>query len=217
MSIKVVVADDHTIIREGIRTVIEKKTKDITIVGEALNGQEVLTMAGRCHADVYIIDITMPLLNGIEVTRRLLRDDPDCKVIILSMHKENTFVENALRAGARGYLLKEDATEEVISAIRKVLSGRYFLSPNISEFVVHGFLDSFRGKGLKIKENELSSREKEVLQLVAEGFTSKEIATQLNLSVNTVHTHRKNIMSKLDVHGQADLIRYALKESISGL
>ncbi|MCP4713870.1 MAG: response regulator transcription factor [Deltaproteobacteria bacterium] len=213
MSIKVIVADDHSIIREGIKTVIERRTKDIKVVGEAANGQAVLTLAQEVHADVFILDISMPLLNGIETTRRMVKQYPACHVIILSMHNDSSFVENALRAGAKGYLLKEDASEEVISAIRQVMRGRYFLSPNISEYVVSGYLDHVRNRRPK-NEAELSSREKEILQLIAEGHSNKDVANQLDLSANTVQTHRKNIMRKLDVHHQADLIRYALKESI---
>ncbi len=215
MSIKVIVADDHSIIREGIKTVIEKRAKDMTVIGEAANGKDLLKMAEKTPADVYVLDVSMPLLNGIETAHRLSKQDPRCKIIMLSMHDDSTFVEKSLRCGARGYLLKEDASEEVITAIREVLSGRYYLSPNISEFVVQGFLDNLKNEKPKKKETTLSSREKEILQLISEGYSSKDIAVQLNLSLNTVLTHRKKIMSKLGVHGQADLIRYALKEIIS--
>ncbi|MFC1591279.1 response regulator [Thermodesulfobacteriota bacterium] len=217
MTIKVIVADDHAIIREGIKTVIARKAKDIVVIGDAANGKEVLALAKKTPADVYILDVAMPLLNGIEAAHRLMKQDPLCKTIMLSMHDDSAFVEKALRCGAKGYVLKEDASEVVISAIREVMQGRYFLSPNISEFVVQGFLDSLKACGPRKQEPKLSSREKEVLQLIAEGFSSKEIAVQLDISVNTVLTHRKKIMQKLGMHGQAELIRYALKEIIPTL
>lgn len=215
MNIKVIVADDHTIIREGIKTVIERKTTDISVVGMALNGKEVLALAEKQPADIFIIDITMPLLNGIETTQRLIKKRPATKIIILSMHAEYSFVEKALRSGARGYLLKEDATEQVILAIRQVFAGEYFLSSKISGYIVHGFLGSPDGMEKNLLAQRLSSREREILQLIAEGFTTKEVATQLNITVNTANTHKKNIMSKLDLHRQSELIRYAIKEVIS--
>lgn len=217
MGIKVIVADDHAIIREGIKTVLERRAEGIEVIGEASNGKEVLDLAAQTPADVYILDISMPFLNGIETTYRLVKRYPKSRIIILSMHDDSSFVEQALRSGAKGYILKEDASEEVISAISEVMMGRYFLSPNISEYVVKGFLSGINSnKKTGRKDGELSSREKEIMQLIAEGFSTREIAEQLDISVHTVNTHRKSIMGKLGVHRQSDLIRYALKEIITG-
>ncbi len=217
MSIEVILADDHAIVRDGIKALVARKGEDIKIIGEASNGKEVLELAGSNPADVYVIDAAMPILNGIETIERLRKIDKNCKIIILSMHDDRNFVEKALKYGANGYILKESATDEIIHAIREVYADKFFLSPKISRFIVDGFL----GKRY-INENgkdivDLTKREKEILQLIAEGFTNKEIAVQLDLSLNTVHVHRNNIMKKLDIHRQADLVRYALKEGISHL
>ncbi|MCK4395702.1 response regulator transcription factor [candidate division WOR-3 bacterium] len=217
MSIKVILADDHPVVRDGIKFIINRKGTDIAIIGEASNGSEVLDMAKEDPADVYVIDISMPILNGIETTERLIKLEPQSKVIILSIHDSRIFVEKALKSGARGYILKESVTEEVINAIREVYKGRFFLSPGVSKFVVQGFLGKRHGYKKYQKIVSLTRREREILQLIAEGFTNKETARKLNLSLNTVHVHRKNIMEKLDIHKQADLIRYALKEGISNL
>ena len=217
MSIKVILADDHPVVRDGIKSVINRKGSDIEVIGEASNGNEVLEMVKEDPADVYIIDISMPLLNGIETTERLIKMEPQSKVIILSIHDSRIFVEKALKSGAKGYILKESATEEVIHAIRDVYRGRFFLSPGVSKYIVHGFLGKLHGYKKYKELVTLTRREREILQLIAEGYTSKEIASKLKLSVNTVRVHRKNIMKKLDIHKQADLIRYALKEGISNL
>jgi len=190
---------------------------DIEVTGEAANGNEVLKMAKKTPADVYILDISMPVLNGIETANRLIRMDPKSKIIMLSIHDSRIFVEKALKSGARGYLSKESATEDVIQAIREVYLGRYFLSPAISKFVVNGFLDKIHHYKKYKKVVHLTAREKEILQLIAEGFANKEISVKLNLSLNTVHVHRKNIMQKLDIHKQANLVRYAIKEGLSNL
>jgi DNA-binding NarL/FixJ family response regulator len=163
------------------------------------------------------MDISMPELNGIETTKRLLKMDRNSKVIIMSIHNNKVFVEKALRAGAKGYIIKESATEELLSAIREVNRGKYYLSPEISKFVVQGFLGKFRVSKEKAEIVTLTPREREILQLIAEGLINKEIAKKLDISHNTVHVHRRNIMEKLDIHKQADLIRYALKEGISQL
>lgn len=215
--IEVILVDDHVIVRDGLKAVIERKAKDIKVVGEASNGDELLKMARRSSPDVYVMDISMPVLNGIETTRRVIKRFPKSRIIILSVHDEKNFVEKALKAGAKGYILKESATEEVIHAIREVHKDRFYLSPKVSKFIVKGFL----GKRNHYEQHEemvvLTEREREVLQLIAEGFSSKEIAGKLKLSLNTVHVHRNHLLQKLDVHKQADLIRYALKEGIASL
>ena len=217
MSIEVIIADDHAVVRDGIRAVVERKGDDIKIIGEASNGREVLQMAENNPADVYVLDIAMPLLNGIEAAARLIKMNKTCKIIILTMYDDKNLVDKALTCGVHGYLTKETATEEIIKAIREVYVGRFFLSPTISKFVVRGFLGKINDLDQNHPVIKLTKREREILQLIAEGFTTKEISTKLHLSTDTIHTHRNNIMQKLDIHKQAGLIRYALKEGISHL
>jgi DNA-binding NarL/FixJ family response regulator len=217
MSIRVVLADDHPIVRAGLRAVIEKSKEDIVIVDEAINGKDVLKIAEKSAVDVYLLDVEMPHLNGIETAERLLGKDPKTKIIILSIHDSRIFVHRALRSGVKGYILKENATEEVIQAIQEVFRGRFFLSPGISSYIVDGFLGKVGARKEKSAETGLTKREREVLQLIGEGSTNKEIAQKLNLYLNTVHVHRRNLMQKLNIHKQADLIRYTIKEGISKL
>jgi len=217
MTIKVLLADDHPVVRDGLRYVVENKSDDIKIAAEASNGQEVLQNAEGTAIDVFIIDISMPILNGLDTAERLITKNADTKVIILSIHGSRNFVEKALGIGVKGYLLKESATEDIVQAIHEVHQGRYFLSPAISKFVVNGFVGKSREYVRKEKITKLTQREREVLQLIAEGFSSKEIQRHLKLSLNTVLVHRKNIMHKLGIHKQADLVRYAIKEGICKL
>ena len=217
MGIRVMLADDHAVVRDGIKAIVAKKGKDIEVVGEAGDGKELLALSETTPADIYIVDISMPNLNGLEATERLLKKNPKGKVIILSMHDDRTFVEKALKIGARGYLLKESAPEELIHAIREVCMDRFFLSPKISRYVVQGFLGTDQLRNQHQRIINLTSREKEILRLISEGSTAKEIAQQLQISANTVGVHRNNIMRKLDIHKQAELIRYTLKEGISSL
>lgn len=212
-----IIGDDHNIVREGIKEVIERKAKDIKVIGEASNGNEILNLAKTKPADVYIIDITMPILNGIETTDRLVRMNPKSKIIILSMHNSRSLIEKAFKYGAKGYILKESGVEEVIHAIREVYMNRFFLSSKISKFMVHSFLGKKHSSKADKISGQLTRREREILQLIGEGFCDKEIATKLNVSLHTAHAHRKSIMRKLDIHKQAELIRYALKEGICKL
>jgi DNA-binding NarL/FixJ family response regulator len=174
----------------------------------------VLEFARKNPVDVYILDISMPILNGIETTIKLIKTNPDNRIIILSIHDSRSFVEKALYCGARGYLLKVNAVDDVIHAIHEVHKGRFFLSSSISKYIVNGFLSDLQKREINENLVRLTGREREVLQLIAEGFTNKEIASNLNLALNTVHVHRKNIMQKLDIHKHAGLIRYAIKEGI---
>jgi len=214
MSIKLLLADDHPVVREGIRSVIERTADDIEIIGEVSNGREVMGFARKNLVDVYILDISMPILNGIETTMKLIKMNPNNRIIILSIHDSRSFVEKTLYYGAKGYLLKESAVDEVIHAIHEVNKGRYYLSSAITKYIVNGFLSGIHSLDINEDLVHLTEREREVLQLIAEGFTNKEIASNLNLAVNTVHVHRKNIMQKLDIHKHAGLIRYAIKEGI---
>jgi DNA-binding NarL/FixJ family response regulator len=217
MSITVAIADDHVLVREGIKSVLSKLTAGIEVIAEASNGQEMLLIAKKTPPDIYLLDISMPLLNGLEVTERLIKHDPRSKIIILSMHDDKSSVEKAFQFGARGYLVKENAAEEVVQAIREVVGGKFFLSPRVSCHIVQDFLG---GRGQYVKKarfRELTQKEKEVLQLSAEGFSSKEVAGKMNIALSTVQVHRRNIMHKLEIHKQADLVRYALKEGIAQL
>ena len=217
MGIKVVLADDHDVVLDGIRAVVERNSDDISIVYQGCNGKEVLKYAKEHPVDIYIIDISMPVLNGIDTTARLTKQFPDAGVIILSMHDDRTFVEKALRNGARGYVLKENATDEIIEAIREVHDGRMFMSSKISKYVQHDFHGKRSQYSKYDKVVELTRKEREVLQLISEGYSNREVAESMCLSANTIHAHRNNIMRKLDIHRQADLIRYAIKEGISAL
>jgi len=216
--IKVILGDDHEIVREGIKAILESKARDIKIIGEASNGEEVLKLANNRAPDVYLLDISMPLMSGIETTRRLLKKFPKSKIIIFSVHEESSFVEKALKSGAKGYLLKESMTEEVIRGIREVCMNRIYLSPKVAKFVVQGYLGKKSpAESHEATRQQLSEREIGVLQHIANGLSNKEIAQKLGIALNTAHVHRSNIMSKLDIHRQAGLIRYALKEGITHL
>ena len=218
MAIRVIIADDHPVVRDGLRLTIERSGKDIVVVGEASDGMEVLKMARTKPADVFILDITMPNMNGIETTRELLKRSPAAKVLILSLHDTKGMVEEALAAGARGYLTKEMATRNVVDAVTEVHAGRYYLCPMIAHFVVEA--------GLMVKKVSrkrgaapvaLTGQERKVLQLIAEGHSNKETAAMLDLSVNTIHAHRNSVMAKLNIHKQADLILYAIRAGIAKL
>jgi DNA-binding NarL/FixJ family response regulator len=218
MSIRVVIADDHPVVRDGLRLMIERSGKDIVVVGEASDGMEVLKTATTSPADVFILDITMPNMNGIESARELLKRSPAAKIIILSLHDTKAMVEEALAAGARGYLTKEAATRNVVEAVTEVHAGHYYLCPQIAHFVVEAGL---MGKGGSRKRGAapvaLTGQERKVLQLIAEGHSNKGIAAKLDVSVNTIHTERNSMMGKLNIHKQADLVRYAIKAGIAKL
>jgi DNA-binding NarL/FixJ family response regulator len=215
MSIRLFIADDHPIVRDGLRLTIERSRADIVIVGEASDGMEVLKMAATTPADVFILDITMPNLNGIETTRELLRRFPESKVIVLSLHDTKAMVENSLKAGARGYLTKETATRNVVDAVMDVHAGRCYLCPRIAHLIVHFGLKGKRdgAKGAVA----LTGQERKVLQLIAESRGNKDIASLMGLAVNTVHAHRNKLMAKLNIHKQAELFRYAIKAGIAKL
>ncbi len=212
MPIRVIVADDHPVIRDGVRAVINSRAPDIQIIAEASNGQELLEMAHAFSCDVFVIDITMPVLNGLDTLRRLLRHLPEAKVIILSVHQAQEYVESALQSGAKGYVLKDETTSGLLNAIREVHQGRFYLSPQVTNFIIEGFVSQAH---FPRAANGLTQREREVLQRIAEGESTKEIAVQLGISAHTVTTHRRNIMAKLNIHKHADLVRYAIKAGIT--
>ncbi len=215
--IRIVLADDHVVVRSGVRAVLEQAGMDIEIAAELSNGQELIEYADKHKdIDVYIVDLSMPVLNGLEAISRMTKKDPDVKIVVLSMYDDRLSVQRSLKAGAKGYLVKISAGDEIAAAVKDVYEGGFYLSKPISTYIIQGFLgkDSpvFK-KGMSM----LTPKEKAILQLVAEGASSKQIAAHFGLALNTVHVHRNNIMRKLKIHRQADLVRYALKEGIAQL
>lgn len=213
--IKIVLADDHKLFRMGLRQLIEKHP-DVKIVGEAATGIEVISVAKEQSPDIVLMDISMPELNGIEATRRILGEQPDVRVIIVSMHSDRRYVVETLRAGAKGYLLKDSSPDEIFRAIQKVMRNQFYLSAQINEQVILDFVQQNKSENSSAFE-VLSAREREVLQLLAEGKSTKQIADLLNLSAKTVETHRMHIMDKLDLHTLPELTRYALREGLTSL
>ncbi len=217
-TIRVVIADDHPVVRDGLRLTLERSGRNITVAAEVANGLDVLRVADPRAADVFILDITMPAMNGIETARELRRRSPAAKIIMLSLHGTKTMLEEALAAGARGYLTKETATRDVVEAVREVYAGRRYFSPGVAGFVSEAERSRTRRPRLRgALPVALTGREKRILQLIAEGYAGKEIADLLALSSNTVHAHRTSLMTKLNLHKQTDLVRYALKAGIAKL
>lgn len=206
--IRVLLADDHAILRKGVRMMIDAQA-DMEVVGEAKTGREAIDEARKLKPDVVVMDVSMPELNGIEGTRQICEELTETKVIGLSMHKDSVYVREILRAGARGYLLKDSEDDDLIRAIRSVSRGEAFLSPAISDAV----LSDYR-KHVSNPIDLLTSREREVLTMIAEGKTNKEIANSLNLSVYTVESHRGSVMEKLNLHNTGDVVRFALRNGI---
>lgn len=202
--INVLLADDHTIVREGIRSLLEAR-KEIKVVGEASTGKEAVEKAGEIRPDIVIMDISMPILNGLEATRQIRRLYPECKVLVLTMHENRESVRQILKAGAIGYVIKKSAAGQLFNAIDAVNRGEAFFSPTISKMLLEDYLEETDSP-----DEILSSRETEVLQLVAEGHTNKEIADLLFISVKTVEGHKDNIKKKLGIYNQAGLIKYAI-------
>ncbi len=210
--IRILIADDHQILRESLVVYLAQKAT-FEVVGEAANGHEALREAIRLLPDVVILDISLPLLNGLDVAAQLKSKAPGIKVVILTMHKNEGFIKKAFQSGVAAYLLKENALEELLKAIEVVVQGGIYISDKISSIVISGFLSN--QSGVKQAETErVSTREREVLQLLAEGYSNKEIADKLNLSLKTVETHRFNIMRKLGLHSIADIVLYAVRNHI---
>lgn len=213
--IRVFLADDHTVVLEGLKAVLKKTAPDIRVCGEARDGRRALALARRSPADVYVFDISMPVLNGMEAMARLLLEDAGARVIMLSMHDDRPTVEKALRAGAKGYLVKESAAEEIACALRVVHSGQCYLSPSISALLENAGASSSRARARKARNFGLTGKETDVVRLIAEGLGNKQIAAKLSISDSTVHVHRRNISRKLDIHKQTDLVRYAIREGLA--
>ncbi len=215
MSLKILLADDHKIVRDGLKSLINKEVS-MEVIGEADNGRKTVQLARDLEPEIIIMDISMPDLNGIEATRQIVADSPDVKIIALSMHSDKRYVKGILSAGASGYLLKDSAFEELVEAIRTVDTGRFYLSAGIAGVVVKDYVGSQANKDT-LTSDILSAREREVLQLLAEGKRTKEIASDLHVSVKTIETHRQNIMQKLDIYTIAGLTRYAIREGLTSL
>lgn len=212
-AVRIVLADDHTIMRSGLRLLLEREP-DFSVVGEAADGRAAVEAVEQHAPDVLVMDIAMPHLNGIEATVRVCAAAPKTAVIILSMHSDETYVLRALKAGARGYLLKDSAEADLIAAVRDVVEGRTFFSPVISNMLMQDYIREIKMRGSDDSYELLTSREREILQSMAEGKTTKEIAAGLNLSAYTVDTHRSNIMRKLNANSLAELILYAVRKGI---
>jgi len=212
MSVKIIIADDHKIMRDGLRNMLDKET-GMEVVGEAKNGREAVRLAEQLLPDILIMDISMDDLNGIDATRAIAAKGLKTRVVALSMHADKRFVAGMFDAGAMAYLLKDCAYDELIQALRQVMAGRTYLCSMISGVVIRDYIQRMR----KNETSVLSPREKEILQLMAEGSTTKRIADQLQVSVKTVETHRQHIMDKLNIYSIAELTKYAIKEGITSL
>lgn len=208
-------ADDHEIVREGLRALIEKRT-DMEVAGEANSGWEAVRLVRKLTPDLIIMDISMPDLNGIDATRQVLAESPKVRVVALSMHSDKRFVLGMLKSGARGYLLKESAFKELISAIEAVLADQFYLSPKIAGTVINDFVQSISARDIS-DSYLLTDGERAVLQLIAEGRVTREIAAQLNISVKTVEARRKKMMEKLKLNNLAELIKFAVREGITSI
>lgn len=215
MTIRILLADDHQIVRQGLKSLIEQQP-DMELVGEASDGLEAVRLAAELRPRLVIMDLSMPGLNGAEAIRRILEDNPLVRVLVLSMHSDRRFVASALGAGASAYLLKDCAFEDLTQAIRAVMGGQTYLTPRIAGVVVDEYRQRLRERPAS-QMDLLTPREREVLQLLAEGHGTKAIAAKLDVSVKTVETHRENIMRKLDLHSIAELTKFAVKEGLTSL
>jgi DNA-binding NarL/FixJ family response regulator len=207
MSVTVVLADDHPLVRQGVRRLLERE--EFEILGEASDGLEVIGLAEQFHPDVILLDLSMPMLNGIGAVREIAKVSPRTKIIVLTMHTEEHLILEALRAGVKGCVVKTQAPEHLLQAIREVCGGGVYLSPSVSGVVVQGYLAKTEGP-----YDPLTNRERQVLQLIAEGKTTKEIAVILGVSVKTGESHRSALMGKLDIHSIAELVRYAIRRGL---
>jgi RNA polymerase sigma factor (sigma-70 family) len=209
----VLLADDHLVVRKGLRSILERQS-GIEVVGEAADGREAVALSESLVPDVVIIDITMPHLNGIDATAQIVKRNPKIGAVILSVHSDETYILRALNAGARGYLLKDSAETDLVKAVETVAQGKPFFSPAIAEALLEDYMRFLHQRNLQDSYDLLTDREKEILQLLAEGMSNKEIASILNLSVYTVETHRANLMQKLGLHNTAEIVLYAVRKKI---
>ena len=211
--ITVLLADDHTVVRQGLRALLEAE-EDMSVIGEAENGRQAVQMVKRLQPDVVVMDIAMPTLNGLEATRQVTRESPKSKVLILSSYSDDEYVQQLTDAGAAGYLVKQTAAQDLVSAIREARKGNAFFSPAISKRLLEHYRASIGKPPGEKKNPKLTPRELEVLQLIAEGFANKQIAGELFISIKTVEKHRQQLMNKLDIHDVAGLTRYAISKGV---
>jgi len=211
--IRVLLADDHQLMRSGLRLMLERES-DMSVVGEASDGREAVALAKSLKPDVVVMDIAMPNLSGIEAAHQMTQENPELGIVMVSMHSDETYVLRALKAGSRGYLLKDSAEADLIKAVHVVAGGKSFFSPAISKVLLDDYVRNLKRSGTEDAYELLTPREREVLQLIAEGKSNKDIANLLNLSVYTVESHRSNLMEKLNLRGLPELILYAVRKGI---
>jgi DNA-binding NarL/FixJ family response regulator len=211
--LRILLADDHIVMRTGLRALLERQA-NLEVVGESENGRETVALAASLRPDVVVMDVGMPVLNGIEATQTIVTQCPTTAVVILSMHADESYVMRALKAGARGYLLKDSAAADLIGAILAISQGKSFFSPKVSRILAEDYVRVLKQKGAVDTYDLLTSREREILQLLAEGKANKEVATALNISPYTVETHRSHILRKLNLHNSAELVLYAVRKGI---
>ena len=211
--IRMLLADDHTVMRKGLRLLLESQP-GFQVVAEASTGREAVSLAEQHAPDVIVMDIAMPLLNGIEAARQIAGKLPQAAIVFLSMHSDESYVLRALKAGARAYLLKDSAEHDLIEAVRAVTEGKAYFSPAISKMLVEDYMRQMRERKVEDSYELLTTREREIVQLLAEGKNNKEVANLLNLSLYTVETHRSNIFQKLNLHSGAELILYAIRKGV---
>lgn len=211
--IRILLADDHTVVRKGLRLLLEGQS-DFSVIADAADGREAVALAEQTEPDVVVMDVAMPVLNGIEAARQICAKLPKTSIVFLSMHSDEAYVLKALKVGARGYLLKDSAESDLITAIRAVQGGKAFFSPAVSKLLVEDYVRQMEERHVEDSYELLTTREREILQLLAEGKANKDVAGILNLSLHTVETHRGNILQKLNLHGTAELILYAVRKGV---
>ena len=211
--LRILLADDHTVVRQGLRKVLEERA-DWVVVAEAGNGREAVQKAEEAKPDVAILDVAMPLLNGIEATLQIVKRSPATRVLVLTMHSDEAYVNQILKAGATGYLLKDSADVDLIQAVSAVSQGKSFFSPGVARLMLDDYVRQLADKGITDRYESLSEREREIFQLIAEGKANKEIAAILSISPSTVETHRARIMEKLDLHSAAEIVLYAVRRGV---
>jgi len=211
--IRILVADDHGVVRKGLRFLLDRQT-DMEVVGEASDGREVVRLCEELNPNVVIMDVAMPQLNGIDAAAQIVKTSPNTRIIMLSMYADESYLVRALSAGAKGYLLKDSAEVDIVRAVQVVSQGRPFFSPQIAQSLLDDYVRTMQQRGLQDSYELLTDREREVLQLLAEGKSNKEVATILDLSTYTVETHRTNLMHKLNLHNTAEIVLYAVRKKV---